>query len=526
MDQQRASSAMSGLNRPEPSENSRQRQTINALGHGGAATPDRAGRVTDLAAAHLPCQSNKIFHVHYGSSTALRPGEPESEARGSTAEDSSCRSHADAIDGVITPGQHSGVRMLPRRLRIYIILRSLRLGVVPSTGMPGLGDSARRGMSRWTMELEQMPLRHRVAGLPALSRDPDIGPALRSKLRELYAEVRTALDADVPQPDGEVSPASAVRAVLSRLWNAVLSETLRCAQDRTTSPTRQVELLELLGRIRGIESEVAEARISQGRTDLRRVADALASVREARTVDDFLSRVPEAGCRLGFDRVLVSQVENSVWKLHTMCVVREPRWAEEIVAAGKAHPPQLDGGLVEADVVTRAQPSLVFDAQNSDRVDRNLIRVTRSASYGIAPLTVHGEVVGLLHGDCYHQRRDLDATDQTMLSLMAEGLSHSLGRLSMLAGLTALRDSVDQLMTHPPTAPDPMSPAAPDDNVPLTARETEVMELLAAGHSNRYISRHLLISESTVKSHVTHVLRKLDAASRAEAISRWLRRTR
>ncbi|MDA3644214.1 helix-turn-helix transcriptional regulator [Saccharopolyspora indica] len=358
-------------------------------------------------------------------------------------------------------------------------------------------------------------------------REPGLDSALERSFRDLCTDVRGVLGIDVPQPGGDVPPARAVKAVLGRLWNAVLGETLRCTQDGTPSPARQLELLELLGRIRGIESEVAEARIGQGRTDLRRVAEALASVREARTVDDFLSRVPEAGCRLGFDRVLVSRIENSVWQLHTMCVVREPRWAEEIVAAGKAQPPQLGGALIEADVVTRARPSLVFDAQNSDRVDRNLIRVTRSASYGIAPLTVHGEVVGLLHGDCYHQQRDLDVTDQTLLSLMAEGLSHSLGRLSMLDGLAALRENVDHLLTRPPTAaPAPAVPAAPVDEVPLTAREAEVMELLAAGHSNRHISRHLRISESTVKSHVTHVLRKLDAASRAEAISRWLRRSR
>ena len=35
--------------------------------------------------------------------------------------------------------------------------------------------------------------------------------------------------------------------------------------------------------------------------------------------------------------------------------------------------------------------------------------------------------------------------------------------------------------------------------------------------------RRLVIAEGTVKSHVKHILRKLDAANRAEAVSRWLR---
>lgn len=377
------------------------------------------------------------------------------------------------------------------------------------------------------MELEQTVSLPRcgAADGPLLGREPDMAAASARAFHELCSDVKAALDIDIPQPDASTLPVRAVQSVLARLWSAVLGETLHCAQESTTSPARQLELLELLGRIRGIESEVAEARIRRGRTDLRLVADALASVREARTVHDFLSRVPEAGCRLGFDRVLVSQIENSVWKLHTMCVVREPRWADEIVAAGKARPPQLDGGIIEADVADRAKPCLIFDAQNSHRVDRNLIQVTRSASYGIAPLTVHGKVVGLLHGDCYHQRRDVDETDLTLLSLMAEGLSHSLGRLSMVEGLNALRENVDQLATRPPMFPAEAAPAVPLGEIPpLTAREVEVMELLAAGHSNRHIARRLLVSESTVKSHVTHLLRKLDASSRAEAISRWLRR--
>jgi DNA-binding NarL/FixJ family response regulator len=58
----------------------------------------------------------------------------------------------------------------------------------------------------------------------------------------------------------------------------------------------------------------------------------------------------------------------------------------------------------------------------------------------------------------------------------------------------------------------------------LTARETEVLRLLAAGHSNKAIARELDISSSTIKSHVQAILRKLPAASRTEAISLATRR--
>jgi DNA-binding NarL/FixJ family response regulator len=57
---------------------------------------------------------------------------------------------------------------------------------------------------------------------------------------------------------------------------------------------------------------------------------------------------------------------------------------------------------------------------------------------------------------------------------------------------------------------------------PLTAREREVIELVSAGSTNGEIAAALVISESTVKSHVKHILRKLGAANRAEAVSRHL----
>ena len=52
---------------------------------------------------------------------------------------------------------------------------------------------------------------------------------------------------------------------------------------------------------------------------------------------------------------------------------------------------------------------------------------------------------------------------------------------------------------------------------PLTERETEVLRLLAQGKSNKEIARTLNIAEQTVKSHVSHVLDKLDVPSRTQA---------
>lgn len=57
----------------------------------------------------------------------------------------------------------------------------------------------------------------------------------------------------------------------------------------------------------------------------------------------------------------------------------------------------------------------------------------------------------------------------------------------------------------------------------LTARETEVLRLIAEGHANKEIAWRLGISEHTVKFHVSALLGKLGAGSRAEAIGAGIR---
>ena len=55
---------------------------------------------------------------------------------------------------------------------------------------------------------------------------------------------------------------------------------------------------------------------------------------------------------------------------------------------------------------------------------------------------------------------------------------------------------------------------------PLSGREIEVLRLLAAGLSNRKIAEQLVISISTVKSHVHHICTKLDASNRMQAVAK------
>jgi DNA-binding NarL/FixJ family response regulator len=67
----------------------------------------------------------------------------------------------------------------------------------------------------------------------------------------------------------------------------------------------------------------------------------------------------------------------------------------------------------------------------------------------------------------------------------------------------------DGVPSGPATAP------LPDG---LTPREAEVLTLIAAGLSNTEIAERLVVSEATVKSHVNHMLAKIGARDRAQAV--------
>jgi DNA-binding NarL/FixJ family response regulator len=59
---------------------------------------------------------------------------------------------------------------------------------------------------------------------------------------------------------------------------------------------------------------------------------------------------------------------------------------------------------------------------------------------------------------------------------------------------------------------------------PLTAREIEVLSQIADGNRNRDIAKQLFISEDTVKVHVKHIMEKLGASDRTEAVAIGVRR--
>jgi len=83
-------------------------------------------------------------------------------------------------------------------------------------------------------------------------------------------------------------------------------------------------------------------------------------------------------------------------------------------------------------------------------------------------------------------------------------------------GLTVLPKTLAERLLDEPAAVEELSD-------PLTSRESEVLDLLGHGLSNKMIARELHISEHTVKFHISSLYTKLAVSNRAEAVSQGAR---
>jgi DNA-binding NarL/FixJ family response regulator len=149
-----------------------------------------------------------------------------------------------------------------------------------------------------------------------------------------------------------------------------------------------------------------------------------------------------------------------------------------------------------------------------------------------------------------HADRDADGAvddfDRFMLGVYAEGLGLALERTQLMermqavrratadyhAGVSAIADDftadildtaglgVDAAGEH---RIHPLGLLAEEHGERLTPREWDVLRNLASGKTNAQIATGLFVTEGTVKSHVKHILRKLGATNRTEAVARFHR---
>jgi DNA-binding CsgD family transcriptional regulator len=334
---------------------------------------------------------------------------------------------------------------------------------------------------------------------------------------------------------------------------AGLSERLRSPGPRLDR-ARLTELAGLLVELQEFREELRERRLARHMAAQSSVQQGITRLRASESLRELLERACAEVCRsCDFDRALLFRVDGSELVPEGSYFEGHEDWGREVVQIGRAQRPQLTHMLLETEMLRRRQPALVEDPQNDPRTYKVLVEATQTRGYVAAPILPDDRVIGFLHADCHFSGRTLDTLDRDTLWAFARGFAYAVERVMLRERLKAQREhvrrmvsSTEAVMNELCEAEVELSPAggaggagedmamarsaaslfvAPESRIEalLTRREREVLSLMAAGATNAAIAERLVISHGTVKSHVKHILRKLRASNRAEAVSRYMR---
>jgi DNA-binding CsgD family transcriptional regulator len=270
---------------------------------------------------------------------------------------------------------------------------------------------------------------------------------------------------------------------------------------------------------------------------------AIENLRQVGTVAELVSKAPAEVAKLGFDRCLLSKISDSKWIPRSAYVSGDDELADSMIDIGNRTPRVIDSRLIECELVRQRKSLLVRDPQHNDRVHPELVRLVKPEAYVVAPVIAQGSVVGFIHADTGIAGNVVDEFDRDLLDAFATGLSITLESLYYREQLDRIRLHMEGLGTLgscllgdaesevPNSEPVRLLPPSTRSLLQsaggllnrLTRRELEVLMHMANGETNRRIAARLFVSEATIKAHVKHILRKLDAANRAEAVSRYFR---
>jgi DNA-binding CsgD family transcriptional regulator len=351
----------------------------------------------------------------------------------------------------------------------------------------------------------------------------------------LGPEVVPALGAD--DMIDEATLEERVDVALTELRGLVMSYSGPDALDLARAAYELADLARLM-RLRTIDRRVG---------GLSSVQRALAELRAVGSVELMLRRCTQVVCeRCGFDQSIMYRVEGDSVFPASAFDRRDADWEAKVKHfAAKVPPPVFNEMLLETDMLRRRAPAIVHDALHDPRAYTPWLELSQVRSYVAAPIAPEGRVIGFLHADVQYQRREVDIVDRDILWAFAEGCGYALERTLLRDQVRQQRERIRELLRTADGLVNEIgeselridrveSEAAARTTAPLpaggsrvhsllTAREIEVMELLVHGSTNKQIAERFVVTEGTVKAHVTHIYRKLHAANRAEAVHRYMR---
>ena len=361
---------------------------------------------------------------------------------------------------------------------------------------------------------------------------------LTARINETVQRAKILIGSDLEvEPLDASNPGRAGEVIASLSWLAI--ERLR---EQRPGRAATVGMCELVCDLQRLALELHDHEMATRTRRIAAVESGLGSLRAITSTSDLLDRVCKELIRSGgFSRALLSRVDDGVWSPwvgHFSDAM--PGWFDSWIDTRIP----LGDMVLETQLLTEHRPALVHDTSAPEV--HQIVRDGLSSSYVVAPVMPAGNVVGFLHADHQVSRRRCDEADRDVLWAFAEGFGHIYERTVLLEGVRAQREELRDLMSGVDSAMQQLCDSEielasqPGMNSvvsrtavsvlttmsakmeELTPREAEVLQLMVAGAKNGAIAEKLVITEGTVKSHVKHILRKLGAVNRSQAIAHYL----
>ncbi|MGW0025384.1 LuxR C-terminal-related transcriptional regulator [Rhodococcus sp. NPDC003383] len=315
----------------------------------------------------------------------------------------------------------------------------------------------------------------------------------------------------------------------------------RKLREGTTSPEQTVRLAELVMRLDAAQRDDISRRLGMHTEQFETLQHVVRAIDAG--ADQIARTVTQELCtNLGYGKAMFSVVRGSIWSPVALAVNPDLTGDfRELIRAIDGREIPLREAPREAELVRRRRPYAVDASDTYRHTYRPLIDLSRPAGYIAVPVVIGSRAVAMIHVD--RQSDGLSDTDVHIVGTLAAACASSKERADLRRQIYARNEHVDaeiQRLTRalrhlehapitmpelgtselPPPDDATLDGGSQDPAIPytqsLTAREREVLTLMATGATNAAISRQLCISDGTVKSHVQRIFKKLGVSTRAE----------